>query len=112
MRWKYFLSTTGLLILCGCAPGENESATAVNQMVYVDLQTRDAVVSEQTDVIPAVHPVTGERSLMPGLYCDECEQWHPAPPIDELQRNPDARQCPRCRIAMSADGPWPDAVEP
>lgn len=98
-----------LVALCGCAEDDSDASTTADQMVYFDLDTRSPIVSEPSEVVPAPHPVTGERSLMPGLYCSACRQWHPAPPLEELQRNPAARQCPQCAGEMSADGPWPEA---
>jgi DNA-directed RNA polymerase subunit RPC12/RpoP len=112
MRIKSFLCAAVPIILCGCSHEGSEPTTQATQMVYVDLQTNKAVVGDRSDVVPAVNPATGERSLMPGMYCSRCGQWRPAPPLEELQRNPAARQCPRCGSAMSADGPWPKAAQP
>lgn len=112
MRFQKLLLTTVTLVLWGCGSGNSDPTSHATQMVYVDLQTNTAVVGDRSDVVPAVNPATGERSLMPGLYCSNCEQWRPSPPLEELQRNPAARQCPQCGNAMSADGPWPEAAQP
>jgi hypothetical protein len=108
MRLKN-LATLVLVAVCGCGHESAVPERPAGQMVYFDLRTRSPVVSAESEMLPAVHPVTGERSLMPGLYCSACGEWHPAPPVEELQRNPRARQCPQCGGAMTADGPWPEA---
>ena len=96
MRFQKLLLTTVTLVLWGCGSGNSDPTSHATQMVYVDLHTNTAVVGDRSDVVPAVNPATGERSLMTA----------------ELQRIPAARQCPQCGSAMSADGPWPEAVQP
>lgn len=53
------------------------------------------------------HPRTGQTTLMPGLYCSECQKWRASPPVDILQQNPSAGLCTTHRIAMTSTGPLP-----
>ncbi len=92
--------------LAGCAD-ESAVVEPPTEMVFVDVESGSPVTAPPSTDLPALHPETGRRTLMPGLYCPQCRQWHPAPPLEELQRNPEARQCPKCGAAMSADGPAP-----
>ena len=93
--------------LAGCAADAASDDALPDTMVYVDSETRQPVVAERSAETPAVHPDTGRRTLMPGLFCTTCQKWHPAPPLEELQRNPEARQCPTCKGPLTADGPTP-----
>ncbi|REK25395.1 MAG: hypothetical protein DWQ41_12205 [Planctomycetota bacterium] len=90
--------------LAGCAGGR-DAAEQANQIVYIDGETQSTIVADVTDDLPAVHPQTGRRTLMPGLYCNSCDTWHSSPPIEVLQRNPAARQCPACRSPLTNTGP-------
>src|SRR5687768_11317754 len=96
-----------LLSSPGCSDRSETEPVAAKQVVYVDLETQQPVVAEASNEAPAVHPETGRRTLMPGLYCAQCERWYPSPPVEELQRNPDARKCRTCGSPLSADGPVP-----
>lgn len=51
------------------------------------------------------HPRTGDATLMPGLYCEQCQKWRASPPMSVLQENPSARFCPTHRTPMSNEGP-------
>lgn len=80
-------------------------------IVYVDLKTKQPVVQLACEEVPARHPETGKRTLMPGLYCPTCGRWHPAPPFETLQRTPGAALCPTDRTPLTTDGPWPQGDE-
>lgn len=60
--------------------------------------------------MPQIHPDTDRATLWPGLYCPNCEQWTPAPPMDRLYGKPEMLNCPTCRTPRSFDGELPDAV--
>ena len=94
--------------MCGCGGGEGESSGHV-ATVYVDRETLQTVELTETAEAPAVNPATGRRTLMPGLYCPQCKTWHPSPPLEVLQRDPAARQCPKCKGPLTTDGPHPTA---
>jgi hypothetical protein len=99
-----------LLLAAGCG-GESEAKSAAQaQRVYFDSETKQAVAADMSPDIPALNPKTGRRTLMPALYCATCQQWHAAPPLAELQRNPKARMCPKCKGPLTADGPLPTAT--
>ncbi len=53
------------------------------------------------------HPRTGRPTLMPGLYCDQCQKWRASPPLSVLQQNPSASLCPIHKQPMTTDGPVP-----
>jgi hypothetical protein len=103
------LLLTGML--AGCGGDSAAESSAATQRVYFDTQTKRAVVADVSSETPAVHPETGRRTLMPALYCAQCTAWRAAPPLQELQRNPQARMCPKCKGPLTADGPLPAAEE-
>lgn len=89
---------------CGSAPPPDPRA---NQMVYYDRATQKAVVYNISRNIPALHPHTGQPTLVPALYCSQCQKWFPAPPIEVRERNPKAVICPK-KHRLTPDGPWPE----
>ena len=94
-------------LLIGCAESPDPQASA-DQMVYCDTQAREAVVYETATDFPAKHPVTNQPTLMPALYCVQCQSWRPVPPADQINRSPGAANCVTCQTALSTEGPWPD----
>lgn len=92
----------------GCGGSETETDTKAGKMVYVDTKTAEAFVGNVTGT-PAVHPQTGDRTLMAALYCPKCATWHAVPPLDEINQIPNATRCPKTRVPLTVDGPWPDA---
>jgi len=95
------------VFVAGCGSSETDS-DVVNKMVYVDTETMAAIVLPVYESLPATNSETGERTLMPGLYCPECRTWYPVPAPDQINRRPDAALCPKTRTPLIADGPWPD----
>jgi hypothetical protein len=95
-----------LLSLHGCG-GDTSADTLATQQVYFDRESASAVIADAGLKTPAVNPATGRRTLMPALYCGRCRAWRAAPPLEEAQRNPQARQCVQCRGPLSAEGPLP-----
>ena len=98
----------GIAAGSGCGQKQTAEPDKPPQMVYVDVQTKSVVVAPRTKDTPAVNPKTGRRTLMPGLYCSHCRRWHPAPPLQVVQRNPAARKCPKCKRSLTSEGPFPD----
>lgn len=107
MGSRLLILAGGLLVVpCGCAD-DAPRIRAPAGVVFVDLETKQPVVAPRTSDVPAPHPETGRRTLMPGLYCERCKAWHAAPPLEELQRNSEARTCSVCGGPQAADGPVP-----
>lgn len=102
-----FLVALACLCVLGCGEGESDDGTA-GRMVFVDTQTMAAMVQPVSDTFPSVNPLTGQPTLMPGLYCSSCRKWYPVPPPDQINRRPDGALCPKTRTLLIADGPWPD----
>jgi len=94
--------------LAGCGGSESEPDPKAGKMVYVDTKTGKAFVGDVTGT-PAVHPQTGNRTLMAALYCPKCSIWHAVPPLEEINQIPNATRCPKTRVPLTIDGPWPDA---
>jgi uncharacterized protein YbaR (Trm112 family) len=113
------MTTHPLIIVCvlagiglaGCGSEEADTQPA-GRMVYVDTKTRQPIVHEIVTPVPALNPETGERTLMPGLYCPACETWYPVPPPDQINSQPNAGQCPKDKTPLTADGPWPGGELP
>ena len=104
--WAFCLAASG----CSEAP-QPPAAEQANQMVYYDRETKQPVVYNIAREFPAIHPITGKPTLVPASYCSKCQQWHPAPPLEGRERNPDVMQCPKkCGTKMTPTGPWPDTV--
>ncbi|WP_417731778.1 hypothetical protein [Rosistilla oblonga] len=98
-----------LLLLAAIGCGETAPPVAeVTQSVYVDTDTMQAIVADTATQTPAVHPVTGKRTLQPALYCPKCERWHAIPSVEQINRKPGATRCPKTGAEMTADGPWPE----
>ena len=107
-RLRIVLASAVLAAWCGCGQDGSDSVESA-PVVYVDRETQQPVVLEGVVDAPAVNPATGRRTLTPGLYCPQCQAWHPTPPLDVLQRNPAARRCPKCQSPLTADGPLPSS---
>ena len=109
MKLKYL--TVFLSLACASIAGCGSEAVDTHQidrMVYVDTETNQPVVHEIVTPVPAVNPETGDRTLMPGLYCPACKAWYPVPPPDQINSQPNAGQCPKDKTSLIADGPWPN----
>jgi len=94
--------------LVGCGSSTDVATDEVGETVYVDTETMQAMVGPTVVETPAVNPKTGKRTLMPALYCPTCRRWHPVPPVDQINRVPDATKCGKTGATLTADGPWPD----
>jgi len=75
--------------------------------VYVCRESGETFVLRARQSVE-VHPRTGQPTLLPGLYCEACGKWRASPPLDVLQQNPAASQCPVHRVPMQNQGPLPD----
>lgn len=78
------------------------------QTVFVDTVTGKAFPGQPTEELPAIHPQTGKRTLMPGLYCAKCQAWYPSPPLEVRQREPKSLRCPKTGELMTPHGPPPE----
>jgi hypothetical protein len=101
-----------LALLSGCTRREPPAPAPSGPAVYVDPKTLDAFQGPATLSLPAVNPKTGKETLVAALYCSACKKWHAVPPLEVLQRNPRARQCPKTGVPLSAEGPLPEAILP
>ena len=75
-------------------------------LVFVCRESGETFVMRAKNAIET-HPTTGKPTLMPGLYCDQCQKWRASPPLEVLQQNPSASLCPTHRKPMTTDGPIP-----
>ncbi len=99
------LITVGLLN-GGCSETP-QTITHPDQMVYVDTATQTPLTLPIQATIPAPHPKTGKKTLVPGLYCPQCSAWYPAPPVEVWQRSGSPFKCPKGGHPMSPHGPRP-----
>lgn len=83
--------------MSGCGAGTEESRL----VTFVCAETR-AVVRAEAQPTPAVHPETGRRTLVRGMYCAKCDAWFPVPPE---ARHPEAIRCRKHGEPMSLTGP-------
>lgn len=91
---------------CGTSASPGTQADA-RDAVYYDRATKAPVVAPRSEEVPAKHPVTGKPTLVPALYCKQCDKWYPAPPLEVQQRNPESRNCPKHKKPMTTKGPLP-----
>ncbi|MDA1054238.1 MAG: hypothetical protein O3C40_27645 [Planctomycetota bacterium] len=94
--------------LMGCGRSTDVATDKASQTVYVDSKTMQAMVGPTVAETPALNPKTGERTLMPALYCPTCRRWHLVPSPDQINRLPGATKCHTTGAALTADGPWPE----
>ena len=76
------------------------------ELVFVCRESGEAFVLRAHSAIEK-HPRTGQSTLKPGLYCDQCQKWRASPPLNVLQQNPSASLCPIHKSPMSKNGPVP-----
>lgn len=55
-----------------------------------------------------VHPITGRATLLPAMYCPQCEVWQPAPPMERRYGQAEGLLCPKCRTPRSFTGDIPE----
>ncbi|MBI1313703.1 hypothetical protein GC176_20615 [bacterium] len=100
------LFTLLIVAVAGCGSTEPDT-TQIDNAVFVDTVTQTAMVLPVSDTVPAINPHTGKRTLMPALFCPDCQKWYPVPAPEQINRQPDAARCPRTETPLIADGPWP-----
>jgi hypothetical protein len=105
---KYLLVVAIGSGLLGCGRSKEVATKELQRAVYVDIKTMQAVVGDVVKEPPAVNPATGQRTLMPALYCPKCLRWHPLPPLDQINRTPNATKCSKTGAMLTAYGPWPE----
>lgn len=103
---RYCALLMATVFVGGCSD-QQQSVTNPNEMVYVDIATQTPLTLPVQSSIPAKHPKTGKKTLVPGLYCPECGCWYAAPPVEVLQRSASAFHCPQGGHPMSPNGPRP-----
>ena len=103
----FVASVLGISVM-SCSGPADVATDKVPQAVYVDTETMQAVVGDIVDEPPALNPETGQRTLMPALYCPACQSWHAVPPAGQINRVPGATTCRKTGAALTTDGPWPE----
>ena len=108
-----FVSLFGLAVLaCGLFLVFNRTSGAVPddeppEVVYVDTKTGATfLIASKTS--PDSNPETGEKTLVPGLYCSECQAWKAVGPVENRQLRRKTNNCPIHKIPLTNDGPDPD----
>jgi hypothetical protein len=79
----------------------------IPEIVYVDTKTGSAFLLA-SKTTPETHPTTGEKTLVPGLYCSECKAWKAVGPTENRQLRRKTQNCPIHKIPLTNDGPDPD----
>lgn len=74
------------------------------EIVFLNLKT-GATHKGEWQPTPAIDPVSGQPTLVQGLYCAKCSRWYPAPPPEMAERSPRGPACPKDGTVMSVDGP-------
>lgn len=100
---------TGLALLSGCGGAHDTAANS--KTLCIDVRTGELAVVQGGAHFPAVHAATGEKSLMPALYCAKCAKWFPAPSVEQLHRQQGQARCPKGGHPLTSEGPWPSELE-
>lgn len=99
-----------LLVLAlplGCSPAGDPPAP---QAVFIDGVTKQVVVTTASAPFPAIHPETGQATLMPAMHCPRCVAWRQVPPPDQLNQAGRALACGKCKQPLQLEGPLPDEL--
>jgi len=56
---------------------------------------------------PVAHPTTGQPTLVPALYCPQCQQWEIAPGLEQQQRAALVLKCAKTKAELQRTGPVP-----
>lgn len=78
-----------------------------SEIVYVDTKS-GATFLIASRSSPQENPETGERTLVPGMYCSECQAWKAVGPQDNRQIRRTTMKCPIHKIPLTSDVPDPD----
>lgn len=105
-----------MLLLSGfscSSQGPTPAATdAAAPRVFVDRKSKTVFIGEHDLTTVPVHPKTGKATLSAALYCPQCRDWHPVPPLEVMQRQPHTRLCPKTKSELQATGPLPGNAVP
>ena len=82
----------------------------LQEFVYVDTNTGEAFLLRARSS-PEYHPMTGDPTLIPGLYCENCKAWKAVGPLEMLQTSHVPPVCPIHKRPLTQEGPLPDSPE-
>jgi uncharacterized protein YbaR (Trm112 family) len=94
----------------GCNSTEPTNVAEVTHKAAYDLKSKKAFAVESSVQLPTTNPEDPKSKLQPALYCTQCQKWYPAPPLEELNRNPGSAKCPKNGTPLSAEGPLPEHI--
>ena len=111
----YLIAAAILLIAIAVFPLLVRGKTSVPDsqlqlMVYVDEKTEQPFLLRARSSREN-HPETGERTLVPSLYCEKCKAWKPIGSMESLQNGRSARKCPIHKVDLVREGPLPESPE-
>ncbi len=96
--------------LIGCNNSEPLNVEEVSYKAAYDFKSKQAFAVDQSVQLPAVNPENPQSKLQSALYCTQCKKWYPAPPLEELNRNPGSAKCPKNGGQLSLEGPLPEHI--
>ncbi len=105
---RAFGGLLALLLLAlplGCSPDGDPPAPT--RAVFIDAVTKQVVVTAAATQYPAIHPETGQATLMPAMHCPRCMAWRRVPPPDQLNQRGQALTCAKCKQPLQIEGPLP-----
>lgn len=108
MNQVHFLTAAILIQTCSECDSRDATPSRDVEMVCVDSEILAAVVARKSESVPTVNPATGQRFLMPGLYCLKRKEWNPASSPEQINRQPGPALCPKTTTPLAADGRWPE----
>lgn len=93
-----------VMFLCSSCAEEEATGAPVRSVPYLCRESGELLLAPEGPT-PAVHPQTGQATLLRALYCERCGKWLPVPPADVYRGNPLSYQCPDHEAALSSTGP-------
>jgi hypothetical protein len=100
------VSVLGLyVILAGASSSVRDDQ--LQKIVYVDTKSGKAFMLSAR-ISHETNPETGEKTLIPGMYCEKCASWKPVGSMEALQTSRAVRKCPVHKSPLLRDGPLPE----
>lgn len=104
----------GWLITMQLRPADHSAPVQSEELATVVFVCRESgeVFVGKVRATPAMHPVTGRPTLMPGLYAPDQQKWVAGPSFEELQRATPLMKSAKGKTPLLREGPIPPTAVP
>jgi len=111
-RTEGFRTTCSLIALVFCLGCTAETESQSDSLSVFVTRDNSEIYLLPEQPAPARHPNTGSATLMPGLFCERCQNWQAAPPQELWNKMPNGIRCKKCKHPLKPEGPLPEASRP